>query len=154
MPRLISKTDAHTRKLGEQIGRAVTGSFTIALTGDLGAGKTTLVQGMAKGLGVAEKYYVTSPTYNIINEYPAGLLRLCHIDLYRLGAVDELDYLGFEDILDQNALVAVEWPQLLKETGFQFDLEIHIGFDDNHDRIISLTGSGHRARNLLSRLSL
>ncbi|WP_022664098.1 tRNA (adenosine(37)-N6)-threonylcarbamoyltransferase complex ATPase subunit type 1 TsaE [Desulfospira joergensenii] len=154
MPSLISKTDKETRDLGRALAKAVTEPLAIALSGDLGAGKTTLVQGMAAGLGVGKEYYVTSPSYNIINEYPADPFRLCHLDLYRLGSPDELDYLGFEDILDQEAVIAVEWPGFLQETDFPFDLEIRFEFDPDYNRIISLFGSGQRGRNLLSRLIL
>lgn len=141
--------------MGRAIGTAAAGPLSIALTGDLGAGKTTLVQGLAQGLGVGKQYYVTSPSYNIINEYPADRFRLCHVDLYRLGSSEELEYLGYDEILDrEDTILAVEWPGLLRETGFSFDLEIHFAFDSDHNRIISLSGSGQKATKVLRMLIL
>jgi len=137
------------RKTGEWISRSGKG-FTLALTGDLGTGKTCFVQGLARGLGVNEGYYITSPTFNIINEYPAGEMRLLHLDLYRLGEAGELEYLGFEELLGDDAVVAVEWPGLLIETGFEFDLRLDFQFDENFNREISLFPSGQAGSNLLS----
>ncbi len=149
---LICKTARDTQEVGQRIGTGLSKSFAIALTGDLGTGKTCLVQGLAKGLGVDEGYYITSPTFNIINEYPAGSLRLCHLDLYRLASEDELEYIGFEDLLGKDAVVAVEWPGLLEKTGFEFDLEIRFEFDEDFNRIISFFPSGQAGSNLLSHL--
>ncbi len=154
MIRFTSTSDQETRGFGQSLGKALSEGITIALTGDLGAGKTTLIQGLAQGLGVSKDYYVTSPSFNIINQYPTHGLCLCHVDLYRLADADELDMIGFEDILEQGAVIAVEWPDLLLETGFKFDLEIRFEFDPDYNRVISVTGSGHRQKNLLSRLSL
>ncbi len=154
MIRFTSTSDQETRNFGKTLGKILSEGITIALTGDLGAGKTTLIQGLAQGLGVSKDYYVTSPSFNIINQYPTHGLSLCHVDLYRLSDVDELAVIGFEDILEQGAVVAVEWPDILLETGFKFDLEIKFEFDPDYNRIISVTGYGHHQKNLLSKLSL
>jgi len=152
--RLLSHTAEQTLNLGNQIGQAISGQFSIALKGDLGAGKTTLVQGMAKGMGVEKGYYITSPTFNIINEYPARNFRLCHLDLYRLGSADELEYIGFDDMMGADAVIVVEWPGLLEEILFEFDLEIKFSFNEDYNRIISLFPSGQPGVNLVSKLSL
>jgi tRNA threonylcarbamoyladenosine biosynthesis protein TsaE len=156
--KLIKKIHCHTAEqtldLGRNIGQAVSSRFSIALNGDLGAGKTTLVQGLARGLGVDDGYYITSPTFNIMNEYPARSLRLYHLDLYRLGSADELEYIGFDDILETDAVIVVEWPGFLEEMQFEFDLKINFSFDDNYNRIISLFPSGQPGINLVSRLFL
>jgi tRNA threonylcarbamoyladenosine biosynthesis protein TsaE len=156
--KLIKKIHCHTAEqtldLGRQIGQAVSSRFSIALNGDLGACKTTLVQGLAKGLGVDDGYYITSPTFNIMNEYPARNRRLYHLDLYRLGSADELEYIGFDDILETDAVIVVEWPGFLEEMQFEFDLKINFSFDDNYNRIISLFPSGQPGINLVSRLFL
>ena len=157
MNQVVSATARETMDLGQKIGRAARAlnpGFSIALTGDLGTGKTCFVQGLARGLGVTDQYYITSPTFTIINEYPADGKRLCHLDLYRLGSADELEYLGFEDLLGDDAVVAVEWPGLLSDTGFTFDLEIRLEFDKDFNRIISLFPSGQHGANLLSNVSL
>ena len=156
MKKIVSASARETTALGRAMGEALASVpklFAIALTGDLGAGKTCLIQGVAKGLGVDEDYYITSPTFNIINEYPAGAKRLCHLDLYRLGAPDELAYIGFEDLLAADAVVAVEWPDLLREDGFAFDLEIRFEFDKDFNRIILLVPSGQAGSNLLNDLA-
>jgi tRNA threonylcarbamoyladenosine biosynthesis protein TsaE len=154
MKKIISHTAEQTLSLGEQIGHAVLSPFAIALKGDLGAGKTTLVKGLAKGLGVDDDYYITSPTFNIINEYPAKEVRLCHLDLYRLGSADELEYIGFDDLGGTDAIIVVEWPGFLEEVQFEFDLEIKFEFDADYNRIISLFPYGHTGVNLVSKLSL
>ncbi len=154
MKKIISHAAEQTLDLGKQIGKTVSSPFAIALRGDLGAGKTTLVQGLAKGLGVDDNYYITSPTFNIINEYPAKETRLCHLDLYRLGSADELEYIGFDDLGGPDAVIVVEWPGFLEEMQFEFDLEIKFEFDTDYNRVISLFPSGHKGVNLVSKLFL
>jgi len=154
MKKFISNSAKQTLDLGEQIGHAVSTPFSIALKGDLGAGKTTLVQGLAKGLGVDDNYYITSPTFNIINEYPSRNHRLCHLDLYRLSSYDELEYIGFHDLGGPDAVMVVEWPGLLEEMHFAFDLKIKFEFDADYNRVISLFPSGHTGIDLISRLIL
>lgn len=151
----ITSTDSRTTlDLGQQMGRKISQRVSIALTGELGAGKTTFVQGLARGLGVSEKYYITSPTFSIINEYPARSFTLCHLDLYRLGSADELEFIGFDDLLDDTHILVVEWPQILADISFHFDIEIDFKFDAQYNRIISVAASGQAGSNLLSKLSL
>ena len=153
MTRMISTTGEETTAFGEQLGSLIQTGVSIALTGDLGAGKTTFVQGLARGLGVSAKYYVTSPTFTILNTYPAEKLTLCHLDLYRLGDADELEYIGFDDLISPDHVIVVEWPQLLKAVSHPFDLEIDFQFDDQHHRILSVSAYGQAGSNLLSNLS-
>ena len=154
MKLLESKTAEETLALGESIGKMISQGLSIALKGDLGAGKTTFVKGLAKGLGVSEDYYITSPTFTIINEYPVSPLTLCHLDLYRLSSADELEYIGFDDLLDDTHVMVVEWPDILKDISFPFDIEIRFEFDENYNRRISVSASGQRGKNLLSKLFL
>jgi len=154
MKTITSKSNHQTMALGEQLGKKISKGICIALNGELGAGKTTFVQGLAKGLGVSEKYYITSPTYNIISEYPADPFTLCHLDLYRLGSEDELETIGFDDLVDDNHIIIVEWPQILKYISFQFDIEINFTFDEEYNRTISFFASGQPGSNLLSKLIL
>ncbi|MBT6339929.1 MAG: tRNA (adenosine(37)-N6)-threonylcarbamoyltransferase complex ATPase subunit type 1 TsaE [Desulfobacula sp.] len=158
MKTIESKNSKQTRSLGEQMGKKISEEIglgvSIALNGELSAGKTTFVQGFAKGLGVSEKYYITSPTYNIINEYPADVLTLCHLDLYRLEFVDELETIGFDDLNDGNHIIVVEWPEILNQISFKFDIEINFRFDKHYNRIISIFASGQPGSNLLSKLFL
>ncbi len=149
-----SKNAEQTHSLGQNIGKLITQNISIALNGDLGAGKTTFVQGLAKGLGISEDYYITSPTFNIINDYPAKNFTLSHLDLYRLADVDELEYIGFDDLLDSNHIIVVEWPKLLNDISFKFDIEINFEFDSDFNRIISVLAYGQAGINLVSKLSL
>lgn len=152
MTPIKSKHSHQTFDFGRQVGSAVSQGISIALYGELGAGKTTFVQGLAKGLNVPDGYYVTSPTYNLINEYPAESYILCHLDLYRLGSADELEYIGFDDLIDGNHIIVVEWPQILNDISFKFDIEIHFQFDADYNRIISVFAYGQEGSNLLSKL--
>jgi tRNA threonylcarbamoyladenosine biosynthesis protein TsaE len=94
---------------GEQFGRALAPPMLIAISGDLGAGKTTLVQAICRGYGVTEP--VTSPTFALVHEYHAPRSPVFHVDLYRLDRVDELTGVGWDDIVRAEALVLVEWPE-------------------------------------------
>jgi tRNA threonylcarbamoyladenosine biosynthesis protein TsaE len=94
---------------GEQLGADSHARLVIALTGELGAGKTTLAQAICRGYGVTEP--VTSPTYAIVHEYSSPRSQVFHIDLYRIERTEELEQLGWADIVDSNALVIVEWPE-------------------------------------------
>ena len=98
----------------------------VALAGDLGAGKTEFVKGLAAGLGSSAQ--VTSPTFTLIHEYPGGRLPLYHMDLYRLTSEHELDEIGFDDYLSRPGISAIEWanrfPQRIPETAIWVTLSI------------------------------
>ncbi|BCA86335.1 tRNA (adenosine(37)-N6)-threonylcarbamoyltransferase complex ATPase subunit type 1 TsaE [Enterococcus saigonensis] len=100
-----------TEKLGKVIGESATGGDVIILTGELGAGKTTITKGIAQGLGISRM--VKSPTYTIIREYEDGRLPLYHMDVYRIG--QDADELGLEEYFEGNGLSIVEWGKLLGE---------------------------------------
>jgi tRNA threonylcarbamoyladenosine biosynthesis protein TsaE len=108
---LVKTTSAEaTIALGRRLGAVLGPNDVIALTGDLGAGKTTLIQGIAAGMGV--KDYVTSPTFIIINEYD-GRLPLYHIDLYRLNEGLEVVDLGIEEYFKRGGVSVIEWAERL-----------------------------------------
>jgi tRNA threonylcarbamoyladenosine biosynthesis protein TsaE len=107
----------------------------LALCGELGAGKTCLTQGIARGLGVPEAYRVTSPTFTIINEYP-GRFRLYHLDLYRLTGVQDLDGIGFEDCLSDKAVVVMEWAEKIREVLPENTIFIFLTYIDESRREI------------------
>jgi tRNA threonylcarbamoyladenosine biosynthesis protein TsaE len=107
---LIIEGAEGTRRLGETLGRWAPDGTVILLHGDLGAGKTTLTQGIAAGMGVAEP--VQSPTFTLVAEHEGERLRLFHLDLYRLDGPDELETLGFDQFLEpEGAVVVIEWPE-------------------------------------------
>ena len=148
---IITHADAETRSLGQQIGFFLSHGLIVALTGDLGSGKTCLVQGLAKGLGVSDEYPVTSPTYTLINEYP-GRLKLYHVDLYRLENPVDCDDIGLYDILDSGDVVAIEWADRMQPDDLVEYLSIAFDILDDSLRKLTLTASGQPAVNLLKML--
>ncbi|MCL1473695.1 tRNA (adenosine(37)-N6)-threonylcarbamoyltransferase complex ATPase subunit type 1 TsaE [Argonema antarcticum] len=123
--RTISLADAEaTRSLGRALGQSLTAGSVILLAGDLGAGKTTLVQGIGEGLAIADP--IVSPTFTLINEYTEGRLPLYHLDLYRLSP-EEVDSLHLETYWEgvevPLGIVAIEWPDRLQ---YQPPSHIHI----------------------------
>jgi len=123
--KFITNSPEETFAIGKRLGRMIDAKTIITLSGDLGAGKTNFVQGLAVGLDVPADEYVTSPTYTIINEYPARL-DLFHIDLYRLSASEDLESAGIPEILDANGVVAVEWADRADPETFLPDIGIRI----------------------------
>ena len=120
MPRWSVKTlsPAETQQLGVQLGRLLDGPLVILLSGDLGAGKTCFTQGVARGLGVPEAEPVTSPTYTLMNQY-GGRLPLYHFDLYRLNHQDDLVDIDFDDYLQGDGIVVVEWADRFPELNIE-----------------------------------
>ena len=147
-----SKKAQDTFLLGKKIGEKICVPITIALKGELGAGKTTFVQGLAKGLRVSSKYYITSPTFSLINEYPIKDFVFFHLDFYRLSNIRDLDDIGLDDIMDKNHIVAIEWPEILDGL-LEFDIQVNFVFDKQYNRIISLSASGQSGVNLISKIS-
>ena len=110
MATVISHNPAETESVGEQWGRVAQSGWVIGLSGDLGAGKTQLVKGLARGLGAVDR--VHSPTFTFINEYESGRLPLFHLDLYRLDTRDQIVGAGLEPYFYQPTGVAViEWAE-------------------------------------------
>lgn len=105
---ILSHSEADTERAGAEFAKSLKSGALVALRGELGAGKTAFVRGMASGLGIGSR--VTSPTFAIVNEYP-GSPELIHFDMYRLSGEDELYELGWDDYLDRNAVVVCEWSE-------------------------------------------
>ena len=109
MATFISHSPAETESLGESFGRAAKHGLVIALSGELGAGKTQLVKGLARGLGITAR--VHSPTFTLVNEYAGGRLRLFHLDLYRLESSAQILSAGLEEFLQPDGVAVVEWAE-------------------------------------------
>ena len=128
-----TQTEEETIALGEKLAAELPSKAIVLLIGDLGAGKTTLAKGVAKGLGAAQPEEVTSPTFTLIHEYSP---RLYHIDLYRLDSADQVGTLGLDEIFDRNAVVLIEWgerfPALMPNDRIEIRLET---IDENKRRI-------------------
>jgi len=131
---IITKSDLETEKAGQALGQELCPGTVVAFYGDLGAGKTTFIRGMAKALGVKEP--VTSPTYTIVNEYD-GEIPLFHFDMYRLASSEDLFEIGWEDYTAKNGILAVEWSEHV-EDAFEGDI-VRVRIEkDGGSRIISI----------------
>ena len=114
MSKIIETYSAgETFNLGRQIGEEAEPGQVYALLGDLGVGKTVLIQGVAKGLGIDEP--VNSPTFTIVQVYESGRLPFYHFDVYRIGDIEEMDEIGYEDYFYGNGVCFVEWANLVEE---------------------------------------
>jgi tRNA threonylcarbamoyladenosine biosynthesis protein TsaE len=112
MATFISHSPAETESLGEKLGRAAQSGTVFALNGDLGAGKTQFVKGLARGLGISAR--VHSPTFTLVNEYGGGRLKLFHLDLYRLETREQILSAGVEDFLSPDGVSVIEWAERLE----------------------------------------
>ena len=107
MATLISHSPAETEALGERFGRAAQNGRVLGLSGDLGAGKTQFVKGLARGLGIGARIH--SPTFSLINVYEGGRMTLYHIDLYRLENIEQILAAGLEEYLHPAGVAVIEW---------------------------------------------
>ncbi|HJG86963.1 tRNA (adenosine(37)-N6)-threonylcarbamoyltransferase complex ATPase subunit type 1 TsaE [Pseudoflavonifractor capillosus] len=135
----VSNSPAETEALGAALAGRLKPGAVVAFSGDLGAGKTAFVRGMARGLGIPER--VTSPTFTIVNEYEGGRLPLFHFDMYRLSSSDELFDIGWEDYLVRGGVCAVEWSENVSDAleGDCIRVDIRRGAHDNQ-RLIRIEG--------------
>ena len=137
--RFITNGPEETEALGARLARALEPGAVVAFTGDLGAGKTAFVRGLARGLGVRDR--VTSPTFTIVNEYEGGRLPLFHFDLYRLGCADELFDIGWEDYLARGGVCAVEWSERMEELLEPGTIRVDLRRGEDEDRrVITVEG--------------
>lgn len=102
-----------TFALGQKIGRAATPGQVYTLTGDLGVGKTVFTQGVASGLGITEP--VNSPTFTIVQVYEEGRLPFYHFDVYRIGDIEEMEEIGYDDYFFGEGICLIEWAELIEE---------------------------------------
>jgi tRNA threonylcarbamoyladenosine biosynthesis protein TsaE len=130
-----------TLAFGYHIGTVVQAGDVILLTGDLGAGKTTLTQAIGRGLQVAARCYITSPTFSLLHEYP-GRIPLYHMDLYRLAGEEEIEELGFEEYIYGQGLTVIEWPERLGELTPRNYLEIKLISPTPETRHVTLSAHG------------
>ena len=130
-----------TRAFGKKMGQEARPGQVICLNGDLGVGKTIFTQGFAEGLGISEP--VNSPTFTIIQEYESGRMPFYHFDVYRIGDIEEMDEIGYDDYFYGNGICLIEWANLIEEILPEQIIEITIeknlekGFDY---RKITVTG--------------
>ena len=131
----ISNSENETEKIGEDFAKKLPRGSVIAMYGDLGAGKTAFIRGMARGLGINARVY--SPTFTIVNEYP-GDPDLIHFDMYRLHSSDELFDIGWEDYLNRGAICAVEWSENVSDAFFGDEICVTIEKTGDTSRRITI----------------
>ena len=129
-----TKSAAETRALGEKIASRLKPGDVLLLEGDLGAGKSELTRGIARGLGVTET--VTSPSFTILNVYESGRCPLYHFDWYRLESADELWELGMDEYLGGDGVAVVEWPEMCPEAVPEDAMRIRLEAAGENERII------------------
>ena len=148
---LISQSAEHTRRLGEHLGRVLQPGDVLCLQGDLGAGKTTFVQGLAHGWGSLDE--VSSPTFILVNVYRRGDgSQLFHMDAYRLDSPAEAEQLDLDSMLADGALL-IEWPERLGSLIPAEHVWLHITHLDDEKRSLTFTAHGTRAGELLTALT-
>lgn len=108
-----TRSPEETFRLGRKLGEAAVPGQVFTLIGDLGTGKTVFTQGFAKGLGIEEP--VNSPTFTIVQVYDEGRLPLYHFDVYRIGDIEEMEEVGFEDYIMGDGVSLIEWAELIRE---------------------------------------
>ena len=108
-----TKSPEETFRVGMRLGQKAAAGQVFTLTGDLGVGKTVFTQGLARGLGIVEP--VSSPTFTIVQVYDEGRLPFYHFDVYRIGDVEEMDEVGFDDYIMGDGVSLIEWADLIEE---------------------------------------
>ena len=135
---IVSRSVEETMRIGARLGANLSDGQVIALVGQLGTGKTHLIKGLARGLGVAQAQSLTSPTFTLINEY-TGRLAFYYVDAYRLKDTRELEALGFEEICESGAVVAVEWADRVWDAVMPYKpIGIHLNHYGSDQRLIRL----------------
>jgi tRNA threonylcarbamoyladenosine biosynthesis protein TsaE len=133
---LTTRAEAETADVGRRLAQTLTAGSVVLLIGDLGAGKTALVRGLAEGLGVAPEE-VSSPTFTLVQEYRGGRLPLVHVDLYRLNDPREIDDLGLDE-LGLESVLAIEWAEKLPRP-IADAIEVRIEHGDGDERRLTIT---------------
>ena len=139
-----TNSDKETFALGEKLGQAAKAGQIYTLIGDLGVGKTVFTQGMARGLGITEP--ISSPTFTIIQEYQEGRLPFYHFDVYRIGDIEEMEEIGYDDYFFGQGVCMIEWANLIEELlpeqviQVKIEKDLEIGFDYRRITITGLEG--------------
>ena len=146
-----SNSSDQTTDLGKAMGKLFKGGELIGITGELGAGKTTFIQGLADGIGIGQDQYVRSPSFTIINEYK-GPLTMYHFDLYRLSTHEEILDLGYQEYLGGDGVTVIEWFEKMEDF-FKGDLlRLNIEVKNGDSRILKFSCKGVYYRQILKNL--
>ena len=149
MVKIYLENEEKTREIGSKLGELLTPKSVICLIGDLGAGKTTMTQSLARALGVDD--YITSPTFTIVNEYE-GRMPLYHFDVYRIGSSEEMYDIGFDEYIDGDGVCIIEWANLIKDILPDEYLYIEMNYKETGREMI-LTPKGEKYEEIVKELS-
>jgi tRNA threonylcarbamoyladenosine biosynthesis protein TsaE len=154
-PQLVleSKSPEHTLYWGELLGMLLREGDVVALIGELGAGKTTLTQGIACGLGVGKECYLTSPTFTIINEYE-GRIPVYHLDFYRIDLPSDVENLGLEEYLQSDGVAIIEWAEKIEKILPREYLMIVLEYVEYSVRKMSMKGIGRRYGEMVRKIEM
>jgi len=133
-----TKSAEETIALGRELASMLAPPKVVVLRGELGAGKTTLVKGIAEGFQAASEDDVTSPTFTLIHEYRGPAAMVYHIDLYRVDTQRELDTLALDDLMNENSVLLIEWGEKFERFARERDVEIELKRVSETKRIISI----------------
>lgn len=137
---VVTHSDEETMQLGREIGAGLKAPALILLSGDLGAGKTTLTKGIVGGLGAAREEDVTSPTFTLVHKYEGTKAApVYHVDLYRITSFKDFETLGLEDVFAETAVVIIEWSEKIDLQSDWPTMRIHLEHVDEETRRISIT---------------
>ena len=134
-----TSSEAETREFASRFARELKPGDVVALFGDLGAGKTVFVSAVASALGVPSEAGVRSPSYTLMNLYDGGAMPIAHLDLYRIDDAEELEAMGFRDLLDGTTLVFVEWPERVPDLAEDVTWRIELAELSIEERTITLS---------------
>ncbi len=146
-----TKSPSETIRVGKDIGRRLLPGDVVALAGELGAGKTQFIKGLAAGVGIENSAYLSSPSFTLIHEYP-GKIPFYHIDLYRLGGEQEAGELGLEEYFQGRGITAIEWADKIPSFLPGECLFISIAYVDRNIRSLEIAGNGKRYLNLVEQI--
>jgi len=146
---VATRSDPETRRLGMKLGHLLSGGEIIGLIGELGAGKTCFVRGVAEGLEVSKNAWIRSPSFTLINEYE-GRLPIYHIDLYRMGSREEIEGLNLREYLYGDGVSLVEWFEHLPGEDVDEYLELRMTHAGSSRRKLNFTAHGERYERLLA----
>ncbi|MBC6004436.1 MAG: tRNA (adenosine(37)-N6)-threonylcarbamoyltransferase complex ATPase subunit type 1 TsaE [Paeniclostridium sordellii] len=149
MVKIYLENEEQTKEIGYKLGQLLTPKSVVCLIGDLGAGKTTMTQSLAKALEVDD--YITSPTFNIVNEYE-GRMPLYHFDVYRIGSSDEMYDIGFDEYIDGEGVCIIEWANLIEDILPNEYLYIEMNYKETGREMI-LTPKGEKYEEIVKELT-
>jgi tRNA threonylcarbamoyladenosine biosynthesis protein TsaE len=148
MVKIHLENEEKTKDIGYKLGKLLDKKSILCLIGDLGAGKTTLTQSIAKGLEVDD--YITSPTFTIVNEYD-GRIPLYHFDVYRIGSSDEMYDIGFDEYINSDGVCIIEWANLIEDILPDEYLYIDLKYKENGREMI-LSAKGEKYEEIIKEL--